>query len=54
MLLFAFTFLINSNKTNNSYIETVSLPVSGKTVVVDAGHGIPDVGAEVGDRYYRS
>ena len=32
-----------SNKDNNSrYIETVSLPVSGKVVVVDAGHGIPD------------
>ena len=52
MLLFAFTFLINSNK--NPYVETVGLPVSGKTVVVDAGHGIPDEGAEVGDRYYRS
>ena len=32
-----------SNKDNISeYIETVSLPVSGKVVVVDAGHGIPD------------
>jgi len=32
-----------SNKENISeYIETVSLPVSGKVVVVDAGHGIPD------------
>ena len=39
-----------SNKENNSgYIDTVSLPVSGKVVVVDAGHGIPDEGAEVGD-----
>ena len=39
-----------SNKDNNSeYIDTVSLPVSGKVVVVDAGHGIPDEGAEVGD-----
>ena len=32
-----------SNKDNKSgYIDTVSLPVSGKVVVVDAGHGIPD------------
>lgn len=54
MLLFAFTFLINSSNNNNSYIETVSLPVSGKTVVVDAGHGVPDEGAEVGDRNNRS
>ena len=39
-----------SNKDNNSgYIDTVSLPVSGKIVVVDAGHGVPDEGAEVGD-----
>lgn len=27
-------------KTNS--IETVSLPVSNKTIVLDAGHGIPD------------
>lgn len=27
-------------------IETVSLPVSGKTIVLDAGHGFPDQGAE--------
>ena len=25
-------------------VPTVSLPVSGKTIVVDAGHGKPDVG----------
>ncbi len=31
-------------KTNS--IETVSLPVSNKTIVLDAGHGIPDEGAE--------
>ena len=27
-------------------IETVSLPASGKTIVLDAGHGFPDQGAE--------
>ena len=31
----------SKNETLN-YIDTVSLPVSGKVVVVDAGHGIPD------------
>ena len=34
------------NNTNNSTLETVSTPVSGKTVVLDAGHGVPDEGAE--------
>ena len=33
---------LNMNKGNNDYIETVSLSVSGKTVVIDAGHGKPD------------
>ena len=34
---------------NNNYIATVSLPVSGKVVVIDAGHGKPDEGAEAND-----
>ena len=40
---------INMSKINKDYEEVVSLPVSGKTIVVDAGHGKPDEGAEVGD-----
>ena len=32
-------------KTENT-VQTVSLPVSGKTIVLDAGHGLPDQGAE--------
>ena len=40
-----FTFMI-STSNNDDIIETVSLPVSGKTIVLDAGHGIPDEGAE--------
>lgn len=32
-------------KTENT-VQTVSLPVSGKTIVLDAGHGYPDLGAE--------
>ena len=48
--LFMIIALIVENIGNNiDYINTVSLPVSGKTVVVDAGHGVPDEGAEVGD-----
>jgi N-acetylmuramoyl-L-alanine amidase len=37
-----YTAILSENKT----IETVSLPVSNKTVVLDAGHGKPDEGAE--------
>ena len=33
---------LSSKDESANYIETVSLPVSGKVVVVDAGHGIPD------------
>ena len=44
VLLSLFIFVLTSNKNEEleGYIDTVSLPVSGKTVVVDAGHGIPD------------
>ena len=34
---------------NKSTVETVSLPVSDKTIVLDAGHGYPDEGAESAD-----
>lgn len=33
---------VNLKNEKSKYIETVALPVSGKVVVVDAGHGIPD------------
>ena len=33
---------VNLTNEKSKYIETVALPVSGKVVVVDAGHGIPD------------
>ena len=46
-MIIATTLSVKEN--NFKYIETVSLPVSGKVVVVDAGHGVPDEGAEVGD-----
>ena len=37
-------FAIFSDKKES--VPTVSLPVSGKTIVIDAGHGKPDEGAE--------
>lgn len=51
--LFVFSLQIsnqkNSKDENNSIeqkssIETTATPVSGKTVVIDAGHGVPDEG----------
>ena len=32
----------NSSIEQRSSIETTATPVSGKTVVIDAGHGVPD------------
>lgn len=34
------------DKTSKDTIETVTLPVTNKIIVIDAGHGIPDEGAE--------
>ena len=39
-----FAFILVTDK--KASIPTVSLPVSGKTIVIDAGHGKPDEGAE--------
>ncbi len=51
--LFAFSFKIageeniqSTNIESNKILETAATPVSGKTIVVDAGHGVPDEGAE--------
>ncbi len=56
--LLAFSFKIgkvNENINNiENIIETTSTPVSGKTVVLDAGHGIPDEGAQSSSRNNRS
>ena len=40
------SFYINSDLEDT--IQTVSFPVTGKTIVLDAGHGYPDSGAENG------
>ena len=38
-----FTFMISS-PSEEEIIQTVNLPVSGKTIILDAGHGVPDEG----------
>ena len=44
--IFIFVFTKENISEQNKYISTVSLPISGKVIVVDAGHGVPDEGAE--------
>ncbi len=44
--IFIFIFTTDDLQKQNTYISTVSLPVTEKVIVVDAGHGIPDEGAE--------
>ncbi len=42
VFIFGFAFICDKNES----VPTVSLPVSGKTIVIDAGHGKPDEGAQ--------
>ena len=48
ILMFLFAFMVaeysvkNSNKDEVNVVETVALPVNNKTIVLDAGHGVPD------------
>ncbi len=53
--LFVFSLQIANNKNDlaeninlvqQNTLQTTATPVSGKTVVIDAGHGVPDEGAE--------
>lgn len=47
VLVGIFTFMIQAGRKDiKNTLPTVTLPVSGKTIVVDAGHGVPDEGAE--------
>ena len=45
VFVIALSFAFISDKKDS--IPTVSLPVSGKTIVIDAGHGKPDAGDSV-------
>ena len=52
LLISLFTFSCNTikyekNNVNNKTVETTATPVSGKTVVLDAGHGTPDEGVSL-------
>lgn len=42
--IFSFSFQIanNQNELVENTVPTTATPVSGKTIVVDAGHGVPD------------
>ena len=44
--IFVFILTTGKNGEQNKYISTVSLPASGKIIVIDAGHGVPDEGAQ--------
>ena len=47
ILLILVGYKLNSkNSENNKIIETNSTYMTNKTIVLDAGHGIPDQGAE--------
>lgn len=39
-----YVIMINVN-FKNEYIQTNSTPISNKTIIIDAGHGLPDSGA---------
>ena len=47
--LYAFSFKIANEDIilNKKTVETVSTPVTDRVVIVDAGHGTPDEGADL-------
>ena len=46
IMIIVSTISFRVNRKQENTVQTVSLPVSGKTIVLDAGHGYPDSGAE--------
>ena len=46
MVFFSVSYIYNFIMETEETIATVSLPISNKTIVLDAGHGTPDEGAE--------
>ena len=44
--IFVFILTTGNIEEQNKYTSTVSLPASGKIIVIDAGHGVPDEGAQ--------
>lgn len=53
ILIGIFAFTIQS-RNDEETVQTVSLPVTNKVIVIDAGHGVPDEGAQSSTRNYRS
>ena len=49
--IFTFSFQIAKQEKT---VATVALPVSNKVIIIDAGHGIPDEGAQSSTRHNRS
>lgn len=49
MIMTVFVFVLGMAIFNDKKesVPTVSLPVSGKTIVIDAGHGKPDEGVHL-------
>lgn len=43
---FAFSYEKNKINKNETTQSTVAIPTSGKVIVIDAGHGVPDEGAQ--------
>ena len=47
VLAFSFKIAKTEEMQKNNVIPTTSTPVSGKTIVIDAGHGVPDEGVSL-------
>ena len=47
LIVFGLVFGVAILKDNKEDVPTVSLPISGKTIVIDAGHGKPDEGVSL-------
>ena len=46
LVILSCSVTINKNEIEKNTVETASLPVTNKVIVIDAGHGTPDEGAE--------
>lgn len=44
--VFVYSCTISKNQVNDEVQTTTATPVSGKVIVIDAGHGVPDEGAQ--------
>lgn len=45
-LVISFALILGIQQSKTKIVPVVSLPVSNKTIVLDAGHGVPDEGAQ--------